>query len=73
VLQTEHQGLARHRLFNRLSVGGELVADRGANEVRAVGIKAFLHYKSICPRSTKPRLIVIFSVPPTITTSLPSV
>ena len=43
VLQTEHEGLSRRRLFDRLSMMGKLVADRGADEVRAVGIKAFLH------------------------------
>src|ERR1700721_830296 len=36
------KGGAGHGLVERLAPGGELGADRGADEVRAVGVEAFL-------------------------------
>jgi hypothetical protein len=47
--KTEHQRLAGHRLLQRVGMSRELVADRGANEVAAVGIEAFLHQQIDLP------------------------
>ena len=49
MLQTEHQRLTRHCALDHLRVRGELIADRRANEVGAVGIKAFLHQQIDLP------------------------
>ena len=45
VQQAELQALAGHRPFGRLAVAVELIADRGADEVGAVGVEAFLHHQ----------------------------
>ena len=41
--ETEFERAPHDRLLDRVRVGGELVADRGANEVGAIGIEAFAH------------------------------
>ena len=43
VPETELQRMPHDRFPDLLAMGRKLVADRRANEVRAVGIKAFLH------------------------------
>ena len=42
VVDAEHQGLARNHLLDDLDVACELVADRRANQVGAVGVEAFV-------------------------------
>ena len=41
--ESEFQRMPHNRFPDFLAMGRKLVADRGADEVRAVGVKAFLH------------------------------
>ena len=43
--KAEIEGLARHRLADRVGVPVELVVDGGANEIRPVGVEAVLHHQ----------------------------
>ena len=43
VLDAQHQRTPAHHLLDRLGVRGDLVADGGADQVRAIGVEAFLH------------------------------
>src|SRR4029077_1833553 len=43
VSETKFQRMAHDRFTHLIAMGRKMVADRRANEVRAVGIKAFLH------------------------------
>src|SRR5438105_7907262 len=62
LLKSQHQRLAAHGLSYHFSMRPKMIPDRGANEVRAVGIETSWTRRSIWPRSMRPRLIVIFSV-----------
>ena len=41
--QAELQSVADDRLLDRVGMGGELVADRGPDEIGAVGVESFPH------------------------------
>jgi hypothetical protein len=56
LLQAEHQGPACHRLADHVGVGGKLVAGRGADEIRTVGIKAFLYQQVDLPEIHVPQV-----------------
>ena len=61
VAQAEFERVSHDGLFDRVRMRAELIADRRADEVGAVGVEALAHQRSIWPRSTYPTLIVIFS------------
>ena len=52
-LQPQHQHLAGHHLAHGVVLGGQLVADGGADEVGAVGVKAFGHQQVDMPQVHK--------------------
>ena len=60
--EAELEGVPDDRLPDGVGVRGKLVADRRADEVRAMRVKFLAHQRSMWPRSTNPRLIVIFSL-----------
>ena len=60
--ETKLERMPHDRFPDLLAMGRELIADRSANKVRAVGIKAFLHQQVDVAEVDVPRLIVIFSV-----------
>jgi len=70
VLGSEYERSARDRPVHGGRPGLELAADRSADEVRAVGVEASSTSRSICPRSTRLRLTVIFSLLSTSAMSL---
>ena len=45
LLKSQYQGLAAHGLPDHFSMRRKMIPNRGANEVRAVGIEAFLDEK----------------------------
>src|SRR5688500_16430190 len=56
MLQPEHEGAASDRSPYLVGVGGELSADRGADEVGAVGIEALLHQQIDLPEVDHPKV-----------------
>src|SRR6266480_7192634 len=45
LLKSQHQRLAAYGLSDRFSMRREMISNRGANEIRAVGIETFLDEK----------------------------
>jgi hypothetical protein len=62
LMQTQAQSVPCDRLLDCIFVAIELIADCRPYEIGAVGVKAPCTSRSIWPRSTCPRLIVIFSL-----------